>query len=174
MNSFAELSDARFSVRKFDPKPVEREKLELLLRAAQAAPTACNDQPQKLFVLQSDEAKNRLRPALRFWFESPLVILFCCDTDLVCKIPQERPDYHTGEMDVSIVCTEVMMQAADLGLGSVWVRGFLCGDVEKAMDLPENLQPVCCLFVGYPAPDAKPHPKLHFSRRPIDEIAEIL
>lgn len=172
--NFAELSEHRYSVRKFDPRPVEEEKLQLMLRAAQVAPTAVNAQPQKIYVLQSEEAKNKLHHCCRYIFSSPLVFLFCYDLDRVCKISAEGSDYNTGEMDLSIVCTELMMQAEDLGLGSVWVRGFRREDVVREFSLPENIVPVCLLFVGYPAEDCVPHPKLHFTNRPMEEIAEIL
>ena len=69
---FMELAKARFSVRKFADKPVEQEKLDLLLEAGNIAPTAKNQQPQRIYVIRSKEAggihslhlRRRHRPAL--------------------------------------------------------------------------------------------------------------
>ena len=58
--------------------------------------------------------------------------------------------YNTGEMDVSIICTHMMPEAWELGIGSVWVRGFDARQVAKAFDLPEHIKPICLLPIGYP------------------------
>ena len=60
---FAKLCAERYSLRKFDTRPVEREKLDLILEAGRNAPTAHNKQPQRIFVLQSAEALERRMPA---------------------------------------------------------------------------------------------------------------
>ena len=58
---FLELAKERFSVRSYSPKPVEPEKVAKILEAAQAAPTATNSQPQRVYVLQSPEALEKIR-----------------------------------------------------------------------------------------------------------------
>ena len=72
---FLQLAQERFSVRSFSERPIEREKLEAVLRAGQLAPTACNLQPQKLLVLQSTEALERYRRCTVCHFHAPLAIL---------------------------------------------------------------------------------------------------
>ena len=65
---FLKLAAARYSVRKFRPDPVEPEKLDLILRAGNLAPTACNLQPQRILVLSSEESLDKLRRCTRCHF----------------------------------------------------------------------------------------------------------
>ena len=58
---FIKLAEERFSVRKFSDRQVEQDKLDLILKAGQIAPTACNIQPQRIYVLQSQEALEKLQ-----------------------------------------------------------------------------------------------------------------
>ena len=68
--NFYQLAESRFSVRKFSGRPVEREKLDLILRAGQVAPTACNLQPQRVLVIQSPEALEKYRKCTLSHFRS--------------------------------------------------------------------------------------------------------
>ena len=74
---FLELAETRYSVRKFSPHPVEREKLEAILRAGQVSPTACNNQPQRVLVAQSPEALERVRRCSVHHFGETLALLVC-------------------------------------------------------------------------------------------------
>lgn len=77
MKSFYEMYQDRYSVRKFSDRAVEPEKLQKILEVARMSPSAHNSQPQHLFVLQSEEALQRLRALCRMAFNAPLVILVC-------------------------------------------------------------------------------------------------
>lgn len=170
---FLTLAESRYSVRSFSDKPIEREKLDKILRAGQVAPTAVNYQPQKIYIIKGGEAMEKIRSLTRFTFGAPVILMCCADTSRAWNSPIE-PGYNTGEMDVSIVCTHMMMEAWDLGIGSVWVRGFDSKQVAKAFDLPENIRPVCLLPIGYPAENAAPNAQKHFSRRPLEDTVEEL
>jgi len=74
-------------------------------------------------------------------------------------------DYDAGQMDADIVTTMMMMQAEDLGLGTLWVRGYREADVVKAFELPEDTALVCILVMGYPSEDFK----RRTGRRPLSE-----
>ena len=74
---FLKLAAARYSVRKFRPDPVEPEKLDLILRAGNLAPTACNLQPQRILVLSSEESLDKLRRCTRCHFNAPAALLVC-------------------------------------------------------------------------------------------------
>ena len=63
---FEKLSAARYSLRKFDSRPVEKEKLALILEAGRNAPTAHNKQPQRMFVIQRSAGKGRCLHGLPF------------------------------------------------------------------------------------------------------------
>lgn len=59
--NFIDLAKERYSVRNFDTKKIEQEKLDLILKAGQLAPTAVNYQPQKILVIESNEALEKLK-----------------------------------------------------------------------------------------------------------------
>ena len=107
---FLQLAADRYSVRSLSPKAIPREELEKILRAGQLAPTAVNYQPQKIYVLQSKEALATIRALTRFTYDAPVVLLCCADLSKAWHSPVE-PGYNTGEMDVSIVCTQMMLEA---------------------------------------------------------------
>ena len=170
-SDFLELAEARYSVRKYSDAPVEQEKMERVLRAGQVAPTAANRQPQRVFVLQSDEALSKVRSLTRFHFDAPVVLLICSDSDDSHKI---RDGHDCGPIDAAIVTCHMMLEAADLGLGTCWVRGFDQYSVAEAFQLPENLEPVAMLPLGYPAADSHPWPNAHDKRKPLEETVTYL
>ena len=76
---FLELAKNRYSERYFDPRPVEREKLDRILEAGRVVPTACNYQPQRFYLIRSEEAMKKLKTVTRFHYNAPLFILVCYD-----------------------------------------------------------------------------------------------
>lgn len=163
---FLQLAEKRYSVRRFDSKPVEQEKIEAILRAGQVAPTACNLQPQKVLVIQSDDSLAKLRKCTGSHFNAPLAILTCYDKDLCWK--RSYDGKSSGDIDASIVTTHMMLEAADLGIGSTWVMHFIPEAVREEFRLPENYEPVSILVMGYPAEDSKPAPA-HTNIKPLPE-----
>lgn len=170
---FMELAAARYSVRSYSDRPVEQEKIDRILKAAQLAPTAVNYQPQMIYVLKSEEAMARINRLCRCIYGAPMVFLVCSDERRTWKSPTE-PGYSTGEMDCSIVCTHMMLEAWEQGLGSVWVRLFDVKAVAKAFDLPAYIRPVCLLPVGYASEDAVPYAPWHDVYRPIESFCKEL
>ena len=129
---FLELAAERYSVRSYSDKPVEQEKIDRILKAAQLAPTAVNFQPQMIYVLKSETAMAKINRLCRCIYGAPLVFLICSDERKTWKSQTER-GYSSGEMDCSIVCTHMMLEAWEQGLGSVWVRLFDVNAVAKAL-----------------------------------------
>ena len=156
--SFMELSKARYSVRAFQNTPIEEEKLHLILEAGRIAPTACNNQPQKIYVAKSEEAKAKLASVCRFTFGAPVILVVCYDRTRDWK-NKLMPGYESGETDAAIVCTHMMLQAAELGIGSCWVGYFNAQEVADALGLPEHVTVSALLPIGYAAEDALPAPK---------------
>lgn len=170
---FMDLAQQRFSVRSFSDKAVEQEKIDLILKAAQLAPTAVNYQPQVIYVLQSKEALTKINGVCRCIYGAPLVFLVCSDESKTWK-SQTEPGYSTGEMDCSIVCTHMMLEAWEEGLGSCWVRLFSVEEVSRAFGLPDHIKPICLLPVGYAAQGCKPYAPWHDVYRPIEDFAKFL
>lgn len=153
---FLELAKERYSVRKFSDKKVEREKLDAILEAGRCAPTAVNYQPQRVLVLESPEALEKLKSCTPCHFNAPLALLVCYDRGVSWK--RRFDNYDMGAVDVSIVTTQMMLEAASLGLGTTWVGHFNPADVRRVYGLPDYLIPVAILPTGYPAEDAAPAP----------------
>ena len=165
--NFLELAAGRYSVRKFADRPIEQEVLDQILKAGHLAPTACNFQPQKILVINSREALEKLSRCTRSFFNAPAAMLICYDKNLCWKRgADEKP---SGEVDASIVATHLMLQAAALGVGSTWVMSFDPKAMRSEFNIPENIVEVALLVMGYPAPDAEPSPR-HTQYRPSEEI----
>lgn len=141
--NFLELAKERFSVRKYSDKPVEQDKINLILKAAQLAPTAVNYQPQMIYVLKSEAALKKIRALTHSTYDAPVVFLICVDENQTWKSPMEK-GYTTGEMDAR--------------------------DVHKAFNLPENIKPICLLPIGYAAKDCVPFEPWHNVYKDISEF----
>lgn len=165
--NFMNLAEERYSLRKFSQKPVEKEKLDLVLKAGRLAPTACNYQPQRILVIEDEEALEDLKKCTPYHFNAPMALLICYDNTASWKRGFDGKD--SGDIDASIVATHLMLQAAELGLGTTWVGHFDPAAVKKEFLLPENIVPVALLPLGYPAEDAAPNAQLHYKRKPVEE-----
>ena len=168
---FSELAEMRFSVRAFSEKKVERAVIEKILRAGQVAPTACNRQPQRIFVIESEEALEKLRRCTRSHFHAPLALLVCFDREECWK--REYDGKPSGDIDASIVCTHMMLEAANLGVGSTWVMHYIPEAVREEFALPDRLESTALLVMGYPAEGVVPNP-LHNSIKPLADTVRFL
>ena len=168
---FLNLSESRFALRQFSNKPIEQEKIDKLLRVAQISPTAENKQPQKIYIITKDEDRKKLKTVTKYTFNAPMFFLVCCDKNIAWKHKTE--DYISTEIDGSIVTTHIILEAHDLGLGSVIVRSFETQKLKDLFKIPENMIPIALLPLGYPKEGAKPS-KLHFQKKDVKELVEYL
>ena len=170
--TFQELAKNRYSVRSFRNMPIKDEHMNLILEAGRVAPTACNNQPQKIYVAKSGESRAKLASVCRCTFDAPVILVVCYDRNRDWK-NKLMPGYESGETDAAIVCTHMMLQAADLGIGSCWVGYFNAQTVAQVLGLPEYVTVSALLPMGYPAEDAKPLPLHSQFREFADTIEEI-
>ena len=170
---FEKIIDERYSVRSYEARQIEPEKLKAIIAAGMKAPTGKNHQPQRILAVQSAEAMEKLKAVCKCTFGAPTCFVVCYNRDEAWHSRFEE-GYTCGEMDVSIVTSYMMLKAQELGLGTCWVRYFDSREVAKAFDLPENIIPACVLDVGYPSPEAKPLETMHNRPRPVDEVFTIL
>lgn len=165
---FEKLAAERYSLRKFSDQPVEEETLARILEAGRNAPTAHNNQPQRILVLRSKEALTLADGCARSHFDSPVMLVVSYDP-ADAWIREEDGKNH-GEIDAAIATTQMMLQAADLGLGTTYIGMF---DPEKLRAaFPEELAglvPIALLALGYPAENARPS-RLHTERKPLEEM----
>jgi Nitroreductase len=165
--SFINLVEDRYSVRKFSDRPVEKEKLDLVLEAGRLSPTAGNLQPQRILVIESGEAMEKLKKCTPCHFNAPMALLVCYDSASSAK--RGYDGYDAGDADACIVATHLMLQIAEIGLGSTWVAHFDPAAARQEFSLPEQFIPVALLPVGYPAEDAAPNEQMHNHRKPLAE-----
>ena len=169
--TFQELTQQRYSLRKFSDKPVEDEKLQLVLEAAQSAPTAHNLQPQRVFVLRSEQALEKVDGCTGAHFHPPVMLLAAYDPEAAWK--REDDGKNHGEIDAAIAVTQMMLQAADLGLGTTYVGMFDPEKLHAAFPELAGLTPIALLPMGYPAEGAHPS-RLHTDRKPLEELMRYL
>jgi nitroreductase len=118
-------------------------------------------------VICDAEGHKKIDNCTPFRFKAPVVLLVCFDKNECWKRPYDGE--HSGWVDASIVTTQMMFQAADLGLGTTWVMYFAAAKVVKEFNLPENIVPVALLPLGYPADDAIPNEN-HLKRLPREKL----
>jgi nitroreductase len=164
--TFIELAQKRYSVRKFSDKPVEEEKLERVLQAGRLAPTAKNIQPQRIYVAKSPQALEKLNKCSPCIFGAPVALVVCYDESVSWVRSRDNKNY--GEVDAAIVATHMILQAQELGLGTVLVGVFDAEELRRAFNLPDNLVPSLVIPLGYAAADAAPAP-MHEQRKPLSE-----
>ena len=169
--TFLDLAKNRYSERFFDSRPVEQEKLNQILEAGRVVPTACNYQPQRIYVIRSADALKKARSMRISHHNAPLMLLVCYDRDAAWKNPSDRKyeAYSSGEQDAAIAATTMMYAAEELGVHTLWLRGFDSVSVAETFGLPENHIPVMVLALGYPSEQSKPH-AWHFLRQSMEEM----
>lgn len=139
----------RTSVRQYKERPVEKEKVELMLRAAMAAPSAMNQQPWEYYVVTDQETIGKLSESTPYAGcakGAPLVFVACYRRECL------RPMY--AQIDLSASVENLLLEADELGLGAVWMgiapieeRMKLVGEIVK---MPDELQAFALIACGYP------------------------
>lgn len=157
----------RTSIRQYKNQPVEQEKIDVMLKAAMAAPSAVNLQPWHFIVITDKKTIDLLsgkQPT-----NAPLLIAMCGDTDKT-TMPDGKgklPDFWV--QDVSAATQNLLLAAHALGLGAVWTGVYpvmeRTAEVANVLNCPSNIVPVAVVRIGYP--DESPEPKNKFKEENI-------
>lgn len=168
---FLKLVSERYSVRKYEPRDIEKEKLDYVLECARLAPSAVNRQPWQFIVAQSEEARTALCQCYHNeWFaQAPAIIAVCVDSGAAWVRPNDGKNH--ADIDGSIAAEHICLAAASQGLGTCWVCNFDMAAAHEALNLPENVHPVVLIPIGYPADTASPR---HTIRKTAAEIVKYL
>ena len=152
----------RTSIRDYEARPVEKEKIEKMLRAAMAAPTAMNKQPWHFVVVDQRPLLDALadaNPYAKMIKKAPLAIVVCGDTEKM--IEGGGRDFWI--QDASAATENMLLAAHALGLGAVWTGAYpaeeRCQAIGKALSLSSNLIPLNMVVIGYPAEHPQPKEK---------------
>lgn len=162
----------RYSVRKYKADMISDDDLQKIINAGMIAPTGCNIQPQRIYVVKSSDAVGKMRKLTKCAFDAPVVLIVALKESEDWKSPLEE-GCRAGIQDVSIVADHMMLEAWNIGVGSCWVNLFKPSEVKTAFDLPEDETPVLLMTLGYPADESRPA-KMHFSSRSSDEIVKYI
>lgn len=165
---FIELAKNRYSCRKYKSRPVEETKLIKVLEAARVAPSAKNLQPWHFVVISDPENLEKVKSCYnRDWIESaPMIIVACGDH----KSAWHRSDgkIHT-DIDLAIAIDHMTLAATDNGLATCWICKFDVMKCAELLQLPEGLEPMAMIPLGYP--DDTVNPERHQkARRPLEDI----
>lgn len=161
---FLGLVRKRYSCRSYRPDPVSDEVLEQVLEAMRLAPTACNRQPFRAYVLRTAEYREPLRLCYsRDWLVgAPLVIVMVAQLD---RAWTHRDGTNYAIVDATIAFDHLILAAAAEGLGTCWVAAFDTKQLRNLLKLPESAVPVAMTPLGYPADTAPPK-----ERQPLDTL----
>ena len=152
----------RTSIRAFDGKTVEPEKVDKMLRAGMAATSAVNRQPWHFVVVDDHGVMQNIGAGsfnARIYETATLTIVVCGD---MSKIPADQIN-ETWVMDASAATENILLEAHALGLGAVWTAVYPYKDrmdaAVSALGLPENIVPMSSIIMGYPAENPAPKDK---------------
>ncbi|GAB7087383.1 nitroreductase family protein [Marinifilum fragile] len=160
------IIENRYSVRSYQQKEVEEEKLIKILEAGQLAPSAVNNQPWHFIVVREPDNHAKFSEIYhRDWFkEAPVYIIVCGDHNIAWK-RKEDGKVHT-DIDATIAIDHMTLQATELGLGTCWICNFYVEKCREFFQLPEHIEPIAILSLGYPSDDTIPTKK----RKSLNEI----
>ena len=156
MKDFLQLAKDRYSVRKFADKAVEQEKIDKIIEAGLKAPTACNLQPFKLWVVQSEEAKQKIGKARRFSFMDTAPVLIVVGANYNEGWVRRFDGKNFADIDASIVATHIMLAVHDLGLGTTWIGHFDEKILKEEFEEMKDYSLIAIFPIGYIADDCVP------------------
>ncbi len=169
--NFLTLAKERYSVRKFEDRDIEQEKLDQIIAAGHLAPTAVNNQPQRIYVLKSEEALEKLKSCTKSHFDAKTVLLIGYHNKE--NWIRAYDGKNSGDIDAAIVTTHMMLEAKEIGIGSTWVMSFDSRKLRNLLDIPADIELTALLPLGYPAADAKPSDR-HSTYRDLNDIVSYL
>lgn len=155
---------SRRSVRSFEDRKVPKDMVELLLRAAMAAPSAKNRQPWEFIVVDDRSILDALAGKLKYakmLSQAPLAIIVCAET-MIRHSDGSVSENPFWEHDASAATENLLLAAEALGLGAVWTAAAdaeRSAAVKSVISMPDTVMPLCVVPVGFPAGDDRPKDK---------------
>jgi len=173
---FKELISQRQSVRKYQDKPIEKEKIQQLIEAVHIAPSACNSQPWKLIIVDEPELKKKVAKATfnktisfnKFAVEAPVIAVLVIEkAKLIAQISGSIKNQEYPEYDIGIAAEHFCLQATELGLGTCMIGWFNAMKIKQLLNIPKKRKVGLVITLGYPPEGYKQRKKI---RKPLDEI----
>lgn len=139
----------RYSCRAYENKPVESEKLKRIFDAARFAPSAKNLQDWRFVTVTEEAAKQRVAKAAKeqmFLARAGAIIIACSSSDYIMSCGQP-----VAGIDVSIALEHIALAAVQEGLATCWIGSFLPDKIRQILNIPENIEIIELMALGYPA-----------------------
>jgi nitroreductase len=167
----------RRSVRKFDPRPVEREKLLTCIEASCLAPSADNVQPWRFIVVDDRDRIQQLGDAIfsgiyrvtRWAMSAPVIVVLLADLNVIAhrmgNAVQKIP-FHV--LDIGVAGEHFILQAQSMGLGTCWIGWFHTKKAVKFFHIPKGVRLCQLIAVGYPKAGWRANPRKR--KNPLDKI----
>lgn len=157
MDDVLDLIFKRRSVRIFTKKLVDKATLTKLLQAGMAAPSASNSRPWEFVVVTDPDVLESLRKSLKYGkYNAPAAIVVCANLELA----QNESAFRFWVQDCSAATQNILIAAAGLDLGTVWIGSYPKEDVmqkeREILGIPEKVTPLSLIFIGYPAEVPQP------------------
>lgn len=164
---FEDIIRKRTSVRKFSDIKLGQEKLGKILEAGRLAPTAKNNQPIKIYIVNTSEGIDKIDKASRCRYGAQTILIVCGNKENA----YHRGDYTTAEMDSCIVATHMMLEATNIGVDNIWIESFDERILREEFNIPNEYIPFLLMPLGYRTEDCPMNP-LHDKRKAIEDIVE--
>ncbi len=174
MKTLMDIIKRRHSVRGYQSRPVEKEKIEAVVEAARLAPSASNAQPWRFIaVTDRDTRRELVEKGLggvvpNRWAETaPVIVVGCAKLNVLThRLAEAAKGVHYHQIDLGIAMEHMALRATEIGLGSCWIGWFKERPIKKILDIPRPWKVISLLALGYPAQDEPPQK----DRLPLDEI----
>ena len=168
MDAFIDLVKHRTSCRSYEPKPVSKKHLELMLEVARLAPSACNKQPWRFAVVQDEALRMRLineaflKGIPMKWAENAgaIIALGMEKSAITHKVAPKISGVDYPLLDLGIAGEHLVLQAEELGLGTCWIGWIKPKEVRRIVGWPRSIEPVGLITVGWPAGERTTRPRL--------------
>ena len=147
--SVAEVIKNRYSCRKYADKPIEKEKLDMIMDAARLVPSAKNLQDWRFVLVTDEKGRQDLAAAAceqMFLAQAGAIIVACGVDDYVMRGGQK-----IGTIDISIALEHIALQATELGLATCWIGSYDTVKVHEVLGIPKNVEIIELMGLGYPA-----------------------
>ena len=160
---FNDVINERYSVRGYLDKEVEKEKLEYVLNAATIAPTGVNNQPFKVYVIDTKKHKDELSEiyGAKWFVEAPYVL--CVVGNKAWTRPWDQK--NIADIDATIVMDHMILAATDVGLGTCYIAAFKKNKAHQFLDLDETEEAILFTPLGYGNAEPRDTP-----RKKLDEF----
>lgn len=162
---FMDVVTGRESIRKYDGRKPTQEQINQILEAGRWAPTAFNKQPQRVFLLESEEALAKMDQVHPCRYHAPVVLLVCGDATAAAG----HGTSSTAAVDATIAATHMLLAARNAGVDSVWAGVHEPEKTREVFELPETMVPICFIDLGF-RPEGFRGNRDHSKRNPLESM----